>query len=290
MLFFAICKQSNTDQFSSILCVSLQLRMLNIALTSSREPIFSVSLLGPLILIPAFSIALLTASVVVQPPRATENVLLWDEYGFPTVMYHHCQLNNARRNDLNNTPVFQVAILMHVMCLILLFRMSWSAKNENIPFNEARGIFYSICVDAASFISSISLGFIFMYCSDQLDVEVVDLIFMVYMFPYLIVATGNLIFIVLPKFLPPERSLLPVPEIVGAESRFISNVSRLTNNSVLSFDRHQNSTSSGAECEQNTDTNENCANRHHNGRLPEAELGIPVDQILHHFDVPSLTS
>ena len=79
---------------------------------------------------------------------------------------------------------------------------------------------------------------------------------------------------------------------MGAESRFISNVPSLTNKSVLSFDGHQNSTCNGSEVEgeQKTDRNEKCADCHHNGRLPEAELGVPVNQMLHHFDVTSSTS
>ena len=215
--------------------------MLNIALSSSREPIYSLSLLGPLVVIPAVCIALLTVSVVVNPPRATENAVLKDEYGFTTVMYHYCQFNDKERNDVDNTPVLQIFVALHYTILMVLFRMAWHAKNVDIAFNEARGIYYSLCVDAISFCFAVVLGLLIHYKSDLLGIAVVDLIFVCYIEVAFAVALGNIIFIVLPKFSFSRRAT--VPEVVNADSRLFSNISVLTMNSVLYSDQAQSTAS-----------------------------------------------
>jgi len=208
--------------------------MLNIALSSSRAPIFSPSLLGPLILIPTLSITLLAVILVMQPPHINESVVVRDEYDFPTVMHKYCQLNDQERNDFVNTPVYQVLFLGHVSILITLLRMAWSAKNENIAFNEARGIYYSICVEAIVVGLFVFFSMLIHSFSDLLGVALIDLIMLSYLIPAFTICTSNIIFIVLPKFYSSQTNKMSpkVPEVVNPESRIVSNVSVLTKNSV----------------------------------------------------------
>jgi len=125
---------------------------------------------------------------------------------------------------------FQVLALGHISILITLLRMSWNAKNENIAFNEARGIYYSTCVEAIVMGLFIFLGVLIQSFSDLMGVTLIDLIALLYLVPAFTGCTSNIIFIVLPKFYSSQTKELPpkIPEVVSPESNLVSNVSMLT--------------------------------------------------------------
>ena len=254
--------------------------MLKIALASSRAPIFSLSLLGPLILIPAFSTALLTLSIMVLPPHSSENVLLTDEYGFPTLIYQHCSFNNKVRNDLDSTPAIQIVAVMHITTLISLLWMAWGMKNENIAFNEARGIYVSICVDGIVMCSNMGLSMLVRYHSYVLGSAVVDFIFLQFMAPSLIVSMGNIILIVMPKFRSSGRPRLPVPSSINIESSqnfYISSLlSRFTGSSASFAEQMNIRRIAAVDGEQMT---ENSTSQTENATLTASSVSSFAEQV-----------